>query len=41
MMTAEETFLPTVVKLHERYPRLKIVLEHVTTSNSVQLVGII
>ncbi|KID78204.1 uncharacterized protein G6M90_00g040090 [Metarhizium brunneum] len=36
--TLEEAFLPTLKKLHERFPRLRIVLEHCTTSAAVEAV---
>ncbi|KAK4162438.1 putative Dihydroorotase [Cladorrhinum sp. PSN259] len=38
VMNAEERFLPTLRGLSDKYPRLKIVLEHCTTSKAVELV---
>ncbi|KAJ8604276.1 hypothetical protein MRB53_041874 [Persea americana] len=32
VMNAEEAFLPTLEKLHKKFPRLRIVLEHCTTA---------
>ncbi|KAI8962733.1 Dihydroorotase [Daldinia sp. FL1419] len=37
-MTLEEAFLPTLKKLHERFPNLRIVLEHCTTAAAVEAV---
>ncbi|KZZ99293.1 dihydroorotase [Moelleriella libera RCEF 2490] len=36
--TLEEAFLPTLQKLHERFPGLRIVLEHCTTAAAVEAV---
>jgi dihydroorotase len=36
--TLEEAFLPTLKKLHERFPALRIVLEHCTTAAAVEAV---
>ncbi|QUC22072.1 uncharacterized protein UV8b_06313 [Ustilaginoidea virens] len=36
--TLEEAFLPTLKKLHDRFPRLRIILEHCTTSAAVEAV---
>ncbi|KAI6089140.1 Dihydroorotase [Hypoxylon rubiginosum] len=36
--TLEEAFLPTLKKLHERFPQLRIVLEHCTTAAAVEAV---
>ncbi|KAF3480615.1 dihydroorotase [Arthroderma uncinatum] len=38
VMNAEEAFLPTLKQLHERFPSLRIVLEHCTTSAAVETV---
>ncbi|KAK4226628.1 putative Dihydroorotase [Podospora fimiseda] len=38
VMNAEERFLPTLKGLTEKYPKLKIVLEHCTTAKAVDLV---
>ncbi|KAI3634058.1 hypothetical protein MIR68_007662 [Amoeboaphelidium protococcarum] len=38
IMNAEEKFLPTFKSLAKKYPRLKIVLEHVTTKAAVDAV---
>ncbi len=38
VLNAEECFLPELMRLHERYPRLRIVLEHVTTEAAVSCV---
>ncbi len=38
VLDAEERFLPTLRTLHARYPRLRIVLEHVTTARAVETV---
>jgi dihydroorotase len=37
-MNAEEDFLPFIVKLAKDYPKLKIVLEHITTAAAVDVV---
>ncbi|KAJ4149789.1 dihydroorotase [Fusarium falciforme] len=36
--TLEEAFLPTLKQLHERFPALRIVLEHCTTAAAVEAV---
>ncbi len=38
VLDAEARFLPTLHTLHARYPRLRIVLEHVTTAAAVETV---
>ena len=38
VMNAEESFLPTLLDLHGRFPRLRIVLEHCTTAAAVRAV---
>jgi dihydroorotase len=38
VMSAEEHFLPTLLELHERFPNLRIVLEHLTTAAAVEAV---
>lgn len=38
ILNAEERFLPELEKLHARFPRLRIVLEHVTTAAAVACV---
>ncbi|KAF8539804.1 hypothetical protein BDD12DRAFT_917264 [Trichophaea hybrida] len=38
ILNAEETFLPTLLALHERFPKLRIVLEHCTTAAAVEAV---
>ena len=35
---AEATFLPTLLDLHRRFPKLRIVLEHCTTADAVEAV---
>ncbi|EGU74352.1 hypothetical protein FOXB_15135 [Fusarium oxysporum f. sp. conglutinans Fo5176] len=37
-ITLEEAFLPTLKQLHDRFPQLRIVLEHCTTSAAVEAV---
>ncbi|KAH0492282.1 hypothetical protein TgHK011_007243 [Trichoderma gracile] len=37
-MTLEEAFLPTLKKLHDKFPNLRIVLEHCTTAAAVEAV---
>ncbi|KAK3186848.1 dihydroorotase [Lecanicillium sp. MT-2017a] len=37
-VTLEEAFLPTLKSLHERFPKLRIILEHCTTSAAVEAV---
>ncbi|EIW76155.1 dihydroorotase [Coniophora puteana RWD-64-598 SS2] len=38
VLNAEETFLPHLVKLHTKFPRLRIVLEHATTRAAIETV---
>ena len=38
VLNAEETFLPTFLGLHKRFPKLRIVLEHCTTAAAIQAV---
>lgn len=38
VLNAEERFLPTLKMLHEKFPKLKIVLEHCTTKQAVEAV---
>jgi dihydroorotase len=38
VINAEPTFLPHLRKLHEDFPRLRIVLEHATTRAAVETV---
>ncbi|KAG0130449.1 hypothetical protein HOY82DRAFT_371602 [Tuber indicum] len=38
ILNAEETFLPTLLDLHARFPKLRIVLEHCTTAAAVEAV---
>lgn len=38
VLNAEENFLPTLLDLHKRFPRLRIVLEHCTTSSALAAV---
>ena len=38
VLNAEPTFLPHLFKLHEKFPRLRIVLEHATTRAAVEAV---
>lgn len=38
VLNAEETFLPTLLDLHARFPKLRIVLEHCTTAAAVAAV---
>ncbi len=38
VMNAEEDFLPKIGQLHQAYPELRIVVEHVTSAESVALV---
>ncbi|KEF62877.1 dihydroorotase, homodimeric type [Exophiala aquamarina CBS 119918] len=39
VLNAEEAFLPTLFDLHARFPRLRIVLEHCTTTAAVEAVA--
>ena len=38
VLNAEESFLPTLLNLHARFPRLRIVLEHCTTAAAIEAV---
>ncbi|MCJ1478390.1 hypothetical protein MMC13_007070 [Lambiella insularis] len=38
VLNAEEAFLPTLLGLHERFPKLRIVLEHCTTAAALAAV---
>ncbi len=38
VLHAEEDFLQHLTKIHSNFPKLKIVLEHVTTKKSIDLV---
>ena len=38
VLNAEELFLKHLKKLHQAFPRLRIILEHVTTKTAVELV---
>jgi dihydroorotase len=38
ILNAEESFLPTLLDLHKRFPKLRIVLEHCTTAAAVEAV---
>ena len=38
VLNAEEAFLPTLLDLHQKFPRLRIVLEHCTTAAAVEAV---
>lgn len=37
-LTAEEAFLPTLVELNQRFPKLRIVLEHCSTAAAIAAV---
>jgi dihydroorotase len=37
-ISLEEAFLPTLATLHERFPRLRIILEHCTTEAALAAV---
>lgn len=37
-LTAEEAFLPTLIDLNQRFPRLRIVLEHCSTAAAIAAV---
>ena len=37
-LTAEEAFLPTLIELNQRFPKLRIVLEHCSTAASIAAV---
>lgn len=38
ILNAESSFLPTLKSLHEKFPKLKIVLEHCTTKDAIEAV---
>ncbi|PGH11391.1 dihydroorotase, homodimeric type [Helicocarpus griseus UAMH5409] len=38
VMSAEERFLPTLLDLHKRFPKLRIVVEHLSTAAAVETV---
>ncbi|EMR09691.1 dihydroorotase, homodimeric type [Pneumocystis murina B123] len=38
VLTAEQAFLPILYKLHELFPKLKIVLEHCTTKEAIEAI---
>lgn len=38
IMNAEANFLPTLKSIHEKFPKLRIVLEHCTTADAVEAV---
>ena len=38
VLNAEETFLPTLLDLHRRFPKLRIILEHCTTEAAIKAV---
>jgi len=38
VLNAEETFLPTLLDLHRRFPKLRIILEHCTTEAALKAV---
>jgi dihydroorotase len=38
VLSAEASFLPTLIDLHKRFPKLRIILEHCTTFAAVQTV---
>lgn len=38
VLNAEVAFLPHLRKIHERFPKLRIVLEHATTRAAVEMV---
>lgn len=38
ILNAEEAFLPTLLDLHKRFPKLRIILEHCTTSAAIEAV---
>lgn len=39
VLNAEESFLPTLANLHQRFPKLQIILEHCTTAKAVEAVN--
>lgn len=38
VLNAEQAFLPTLLDLHKRFPKLRIILEHCTTAAAIQAV---
>ena len=38
VLNAEERFLPTLLDLHKRFPKLRIILEHCTTAAAIEAV---
>lgn len=38
VLSAEERFLPTLLDLHARFPKLRIILEHCTTAAAIEVV---
>ncbi len=38
VLNAEESFLPTLLDLHRRFPKLRIILEHCTTAAAIEAV---
>lgn len=38
VMNAEEAFLPTLKRIHQAFPKLRIVLEHCSTAAAVEAV---
>jgi len=38
VLTAETSFLPTLLSLHARFPKLRIILEHCTTAAAIEAV---
>lgn len=38
-LTAEEAFLPTLIELNQRFPKLRIVLEHCSTAAAIAAVS--
>jgi dihydroorotase len=38
VLNAEERFLPTLKSLHQKFPKLRIILEHCTTAKAVEAV---
>ena len=38
VLNAEEAFLPTLLDLHKRFPKLRIILEHCTTAAAIRAV---
>jgi dihydroorotase len=39
-LNAEEAFLPTLIMLHQRFPSLRIVLEHCTSTSGAALAAV-